>query len=103
MRVRNIDDNPDPQTGRFYYKDYQGHPFYNKPTFWNRWGPSAWLVWMLGGDVPGSKGDRYMPQGYKFEEVGPTHMKDRGLKEMRAFEERIASERPAGCPFAFAR
>ncbi|RFU30027.1 hypothetical protein B7463_g6329, partial [Scytalidium lignicola] len=103
MRVRNIDDKPDPQTGRFFYKDYQVHPFYNKPGFWNRWGPDAWLVWILGGDLPGSKGDRYIPQGYKFEEVGPSSMKNKGMRETKAFEEKIASERPVGCPFAVMR
>ncbi|KAH8808385.1 hypothetical protein F5884DRAFT_673284 [Xylogone sp. PMI_703] len=103
MRVRSVDDEPDPQTGRFYFKDYQAHPFYNKPGFWNRWGPDAWLKWMLGGDLPGSKGDLYIPQGYKFEEVGPEFLKNKGTKETEAFEEKIRMERPAGCPFAIMR
>lgn len=60
-------------------------------------------VWKFGGDVPGSKGDTYIPEGYKFEEVGPKVMKNKGQEETRAWEEKIRAERPAGCPFAFAR
>jgi hypothetical protein len=60
-------------------------------------------VWKFGGDVPGSKGDTYIPEGYKFEEVGPKVMKNKGQVETRAWEEKIRAERPAGCPFAFAR
>lgn len=57
----------------------------------------------MGGDVPGSKGNFYIPEGYKFEEVGPKSMKNRGLDEVKAWEEKLMSERPAGCPFAFSR
>jgi hypothetical protein len=66
-------------------------------------GPEAWFVWASGGDVPGSKGDLYIPQGYVFEEVGPEYMKNKGLEEMKAGEEKLRAERPAGCPFAFSR
>jgi hypothetical protein len=77
---------------------YFAHPYYNKPSFLNRWGPEAWFVWASGGDVPGSKGDLYIPQGYVFEEVGPEYMKNKGLEEMKAGEEKLRAERPAGCP-----
>jgi hypothetical protein len=45
----------------------------------------------------------YIPQGYILEEVGPAYMKNKGLEEMEAGEEKLRAERPAGCPFAFAR
>lgn len=59
-------------------------------------------MWLAGGDRPGSKGNLYIPEGYKFEEVGPKIMKNRGLEETRVWEEKLMTERPAGCPFAFA-
>lgn len=83
--------------------NYFVHPYYNKPSLLNRWGPEAWFVWASGGDVPGSKGDLYVPQGYVLEEVGPDYMKNKGLEELKAGEEKLRTERPAGCPFAFAR
>ncbi|CAL3963617.1 unnamed protein product [Diplocarpon coronariae] len=101
MRVRELSDTPDPKTGRYHTNRYQAHPFYNKPTFLSRWGPEGWFVWASGGDVPGSKGDLYIPEGYKFEEVGPKGMKNRGTEEMKTWEEKLEAERPAGCPFAF--
>lgn len=53
--------------------------------------------------MPGAKGDTYLPEGYLFEEIGPKGMKNRGLEETRAMEERLMEERPSGCPFAFKR
>ncbi|PVH74715.1 hypothetical protein DL98DRAFT_519052 [Cadophora sp. DSE1049] len=102
MKVRELSDHPDPKTGRLHTNRYVAHPFYNKPGFLNRWGPEGLFVWMAGGDRPGSKGDLYLPEGYKFEEVGPQIMKNRGLEETKAWEEKLMAERPAGCPFAFA-
>lgn len=103
MRVRQIDDVRDPTTGRYHYKGYQAHPFYVKPRFWNRWGADAWLVWVAGGDVPGTRGDTYLPQGFKFEELGPKGMIGKGAGATMAWEEKLAVDRPNGCPFAFAR
>jgi len=90
---------PDPITGLMHKNDYLVHPYYTKPTFWNRWGPIGWFVYLSGGDVPGSKGGLYEPEGYKIEEVGPKNMKGKGEKEMKAWEEKIKAERPLGCPF----
>jgi hypothetical protein len=103
LRVHDLPDNADPKTGRYHPTNYMVHPYYNKPGFWNRWGPTAWAVYLLGGDVPGSKGDLYIPEGYVFEEVGPKNMKNKGLEEMKAFEKKLAEERPLGCPFAVRR
>jgi hypothetical protein len=102
-RIHDLADHPDPQTGRYQTRNYFVHPYYTKPSFWNRWGPGGWFVYLSGGDVPGAKGDRYAPQGYKFEEVGPKYLKGKGLEDMKAFEEKIIAERPLGCPFAMAR
>lgn len=98
MAVKALSD-PDPVTGLIHKNDYLVHPHYTKPGFWNRWGPMAWFVRLSGGDVPGSKGLLYEPQGYRIEEVGPKSMKGKGEAEMKAWREKIRSERPLGCPF----
>lgn len=103
LRLRELPDHPDPKTGRYHPTRYLVHPYYNKPGFWNRWGPGAWYVYMSGGDVPGSKGDFYIPEGYTFEEIGPKNMKNKGLEEMKAWQEKLENERPTGCPFSMSR
>ncbi|KAI9050743.1 hypothetical protein LZ554_004863 [Drepanopeziza brunnea f. sp. 'monogermtubi'] len=103
MRVRELSDSPDPKTGRYHSNRYIAHPFYNKPTLRNRWGPEGLFVRLFGGDVPGAKGDTYLPAGYLFEEVGPKGMKNRGLEETRLMEEKLTRERLSGCPIAFGR
>ncbi|KAL3420706.1 hypothetical protein PVAG01_07151 [Phlyctema vagabunda] len=103
MRFRQVSDQPDKKTGRYHWSTYQAHPYYNKPSFLNRWGPMGLFVWLMGGDVPGSKGDKYIPEGYTFEEVGPRGLKKRGGEQTREIEERLRLERPSGCPFAVSR
>lgn len=80
---------------------YLAHPYYNKPGLLNRWGPEALFTRYMGGSVPGSKGSEYIPEGYRFEEVGPRIMRNKGAEETKAWEEKLKAERPAGCPFAF--
>jgi hypothetical protein len=72
-------------------------------VFLNRWGPEGWFTWFFNGDVPGSKGNKYIPEGYTFQEIGPRLMKNKGEAETRAWEEKLMDERPAGCPFSFSR
>lgn len=81
-------------------RGYLVTPYYNKPGFLNRWGPEAWLVWAAGGKVPGQEGQKYLPKGYRFEEVGPKSASGKGVVEMAAIEKRLSLERPVGCPFA---
>ena len=101
MNVKQLTD-PDPKTGRFYLSTYQAYPYYNKPTFLNRWGLEAWFVWAMGGQVPGSD-KKFLPEGYVFQEVGPNGLRNKGAKEVEAWEEKLRAERPAGCPFAFSK
>jgi len=93
----------DPKTGRHHFNTYLAHPYYVKPDFSSRWGPSAILTRVLGGPVPGDDGNKYAPQGYFFSEVGPENMLNRGIEETNAIEEQLQAERPAGCPFAYSR
>lgn len=97
MRTGLFSKNPDPKTGRYFYKTYKDYPYYNKPTFWNRWGPMA-LVWRaIGGTVPGDK--KWHPQGYVFEEVGPNKLAGKGKDKTDEWEQRLKVQRTPGCPF----
>lgn len=58
---------------------------------------------MLGGKVPGSRGDRYHPQGYDLMTIGPDPQKERGAEEMRPDIEVIKSRAVATCPFSQAK
>ena len=100
MRVQAATAKADLLTGNYYRYEYLAHPYYVKPGIWNGWGPIAWFKWISGGDLPGSKGALYNPEGYKIEDVGPALWKGKGGKEMQEMENKINAERPAGCPFA---
>ncbi|KAJ5950355.1 uncharacterized protein N7479_008768 [Penicillium vulpinum] len=41
MRFASFTEEPD-QNGRFFLKKWDAAPYYVKPTFWNRWSPTAW-------------------------------------------------------------
>ncbi|PQE33795.1 dephospho- kinase protein [Rutstroemia sp. NJR-2017a WRK4] len=98
MRVREIADEPN-EKGRYNTMGYLVEPYYNKPTFWSRWGPMAWVTWLGGGFVPDARVGKWMPEGYLLEEVGPERRKGKGLEEMREWEGRLERERGGGCPF----
>jgi hypothetical protein len=91
----------DPQTGRYYHTNYIVHPYYVKPTFLSRWGLQAWLTWALGGILPGGPGgEKYLPGGYRFEEVGPEKKKPFGKADLRVWEQQVDRSMNVGCPFA---
>lgn len=92
---------PDPTTGRYHQSDYVTFPYYVKPSAWKRYGPYSWFSWLFGTPVPGDEGEKYRPEGYLLEEIGPEKMEGKG-KEWMA-EERLAVEgklREGACPFA---
>ncbi|KAL1864123.1 hypothetical protein Daus18300_007903 [Diaporthe australafricana] len=89
---------PDPQTGRINHFDYLVDPFYNAPTFWNRWGPMALVFRMLGGKVPGALGT--FPEGFVPMDIGPKNRMGKGLEEMKIDIARMKETRPSGCPFS---
>jgi hypothetical protein len=91
---------PDPKSGRIQHLDYLVQPYYHAGTFWNRWGPEALLTRILGGHVPGSGGEKLIPQGFLFEDIGPAAAMGKNKAEMAAWEQRLKKERPSGCPFA---
>ncbi|KAG4025620.1 hypothetical protein MFRU_054g00490 [Monilinia fructicola] len=102
MRVREISNSDDEGVnGRYNSTNYLVHPYYQKPGFWNRWGPMAMVTRVLGGFVP--EEGKWKAEGYRFEEVGPERRQGKGVEEMKRCEEVLGRERTAGCPFAFAR
>lgn len=92
---------PDPKTGRVTHFDWLVEPHYVKGTAWNRWGPEGWIVRLLGGFTPGP--NKYSPQGFLFEDIGPDAKKGKGKAEMEEWEMAIQEQRASGCPFSKAR
>lgn len=92
---------PDPTTGRYHQSNYVTFPYYVKPSFWKRYGPDTWLSWLFGTPLPGDEGEKYHPEGYLLDEIGPDKMEGKG-KEWMA-QERVSVEgkiRDGACPFA---
>ncbi|KAI0450560.1 hypothetical protein F5B21DRAFT_426237 [Xylaria acuta] len=91
---------PDPKTGRMNMRlPYGNHPFYVKPTIWNRWGPKAWAIWLYGGKIPGDNPGQYMPQGYLWTDLGPKNRMGLGVEEMGVDIDKLKSTDRRGCPF----
>ncbi len=94
----------DPKTGKYSHNLYIVHPYYVKPTFINRWGPTALMTRLLGGIVPGGKdGAKYHPDGYTMDEVGPNRKRGKGQEELQEIKQHVERVRPMGCPFAITR
>jgi hypothetical protein len=53
--------------------------------------------------MPGSGGDRYLPQGYNLMTIGPEPQKGKGLEEMNLDMEVIKARGVATCPFSQAK
>ncbi len=99
MRKNYIPTAPDSRTGRYNSAEYLSYPWYVKPTFRRRWGPRALVSRLLGRRLPGDDGNKYAPEGYTFEEIGPVLVKGKGIREMEDIESRLKSARRGGCPF----
>ncbi|OHW91218.1 hypothetical protein CSPAE12_10209 [Colletotrichum incanum] len=89
----------DKTTGRFYLPTYLAHPYYVKPSFYSRWGPSALYTRLLGGYLPGDEGAKFHPDGYVIPEIGPDSQRNKGQEYMNLTREKIGRAR--GCPIAF--
>jgi hypothetical protein len=99
MRERFLSEGPDPKTGRYTQSLYVVFPWYVKPTLSSRWGFSALQTRLIGGILPGDEGDKYFPQGWKMNEVGPDGMQGKGTAEMAKYKQEILAMR--GCPMGF--
>jgi hypothetical protein len=91
------------EPGPHFILEYEGAPYYVKPTFRNRWGPMAWVTWMRGRPVPGDDGSTYFPNGYDIKDVGPKTFEGKGRKFIEETQQRLRAERTGGCPFAVSR
>ncbi|KAL4739855.1 hypothetical protein BDV11DRAFT_169629 [Aspergillus similis] len=100
LAVRLVHDSPNPETGLYNFERKGLQPWYMRPTFWSKWGPGAWLIRIFGGKMPGSRGDRYLPQGYNLMTIGPQPQQGRGLEEMGLDIEVIMARGVATCPFS---
>lgn len=97
MTLQHLSDDETPG-GRRYVQVWGIQPFYVKPTFWSRWGPSGLFQLMIGAPRPGDKGMH--GEGYLRSNVGPKAFEGKG-KECFERETKIVGEiRTVGCPFA---
>ncbi|KAG8628537.1 hypothetical protein KVT40_004410 [Elsinoe batatas] len=90
--------------GRIHASQFTAHPWYIQPSIGWRWGVKGLLLRLAGGVVPGDEGGRYLPQGYRIEDVGPERQMGRGKEEMRREVERLGRDDKVdgegrGCPF----
>lgn len=93
-----VTDDPDPKTGRYYRTSYDAEPWYVPATFWNRFGPQAWMRWLAGRPYPGRG---FKPEGLTIPEVGPVNMEGKGHDYFEGTKEKLMGMGRGGCPFAF--
>lgn len=97
--VKAVEDVSGTSTGLYNFHQMSLQPWYVKPTFWSTWSLPALLFRAFGGRAPGSKGDRYHPQGYNLWTIGPKHQEGKGMEEMTATIEFMKARGLTGCPF----
>ncbi|KAI5918854.1 hypothetical protein F4810DRAFT_690267, partial [Camillea tinctor] len=100
LAVHNVEAQKNPVTGLYNFTQLTGQPWYVKPTFWSKWGPSALLLRAFGARAPGSFGDKYRPQGYDLNTIGPKPQEGKGLDDMAATVEFLQTRGSIGCPFS---
>ncbi|PKX95171.1 uncharacterized protein P174DRAFT_386416 [Aspergillus novofumigatus IBT 16806] len=103
LAVKLVHDTPNRETNLYNFDRKGLQPWYVRPTLWSKWGPGALLVRIFGGRMPGSGGDRYLPQGYDLMTIGPEPQKGKGLQEMSLDMEVIKARGVATCPFSQAK
>lgn len=101
--VKPVHDTPNPETNLYNFQRKGLQPWYMKPSLVSKWGPGALLVKAFGGRVPGSRGDKYIPQGYDLMTIGPEQQKGKGIEEMVPDIEVIKAKGVATCPFSQAK
>jgi hypothetical protein len=98
METRHFTQKPD-EDNRFFMTSWDAAPYYVKPTFWNRWGPSAWFTRALGQPLPGDGGDKYHPSGYRIQNIGPKYFEGKGQQAVEKTMEELKIYRTGKCPF----
>ncbi|KAL8688427.1 MAG: hypothetical protein Q9224_004887 [Gallowayella concinna] len=76
------------------------HPWYIRPTLFNRWGLQALLARWTGEALPGDD-ERFMPEGFLTRELGPPGLIGKGGAEQEIELVRVRSLAKGGreCPF----
>ncbi|KAL4913312.1 streptococcal 67 kDa myosin-cross-reactive antigen like family-domain-containing protein [Aspergillus aurantiobrunneus] len=98
QRIDIFTDEPN-EYGRYYVNLYEAIPYYVKPTIWNRWGPKAWVSRLMGMPLPGDEDDKYYPQGFDLEDLGPKYFEGKGRKTVAEIREHLKKERRGQAPF----
>jgi hypothetical protein len=68
----------------------------------NRLGPSAWRKWLKGVTLPGDHGEKYSPQGFLVDDLGPSGLRGFGKEKMEAEKNKLTHEKvleKGRCPF----
>jgi hypothetical protein len=53
---------------------------------------------MLGRRLPGNDGNRYAPEGYLLDEIGPEVLAGKGQNEMAVIKATLTDAQRGGCP-----
>jgi len=85
------------QFGKYWWNKYLGMPYYVKPSLGQRWEPKAWIRWAMGVPVPGDEGQKFSPDGYKIEDLGPVI----GKKGWEGEKMKVTEVGRRRCPVAF--
>jgi len=100
LRKRWIPEYPDPQTGRYHALRYRAYPWYIPLKIFSFWHPSTWSVRITRRPQPRDIAQRYMPEGYLINEVGPDALRGKGAEDMEEQRQRLEMLKTRlGCPF----
>jgi hypothetical protein len=100
LAIKSVAESPNSKTGQYNFVHKTLQPWYIEPTIWNKWGPRATLYRIFGGKPAGTGGDRFYPQGYDLNTIGPKPFEDRGKEEMAATVRYLKARGAASCPFS---
>lgn len=103
LAVKLVHSTPNPETKLYNFERKGLQPWYIRPTIWSKWGPAALLFRVFGGKIPGSRGDRYLPQGYDLMTIGPEPQMGNGIEDMARDIDIIKARAVATCPFSQAK
>ncbi|KAL8848862.1 MAG: hypothetical protein Q9221_006158 [Calogaya cf. arnoldii] len=84
--------------GRIHLARVRKYPWYVRPPFGKRWGPSALLARLRGDVLPGDD-RKFMPEGFLTVQLGPIGLMGNGGEEMKEEVERLGRQNIGGCPF----
>lgn len=94
--LKNHSDEETPE-GRRYVQVWGIQPFYVKPTFWSRWGPSGLFQLLIGAPRPGDEG--MCSEGFLGSNVGPKSFDGKGKDFFEKEKKNVSEIRTGGCPF----